>query len=81
MGARVAVHADGLTVWQSPLCGSRVKGYGDHRTVMALSVAGLCASGTTVIEQGESVSKTWPHYVTVMQQLGASMELIHENEF
>lgn len=40
MGAAIEEKVDGLIIHESQLKGAHVKGFGDHRTVMALSVAG-----------------------------------------
>lgn len=74
LGAKIDEHQDGLVVYNSKLKGCSVRGYGDHRTVMALSLAGLLAEGTTVIDDAEAIHKTYPHYVADMKSLGAKME-------
>jgi 3-phosphoshikimate 1-carboxyvinyltransferase len=73
MGARIEEHQDGMTVYQSSLQGAFVKGYDDHRTVMALTVAGMLASGTTVITDGKAINKTYPRFVETMQSIGANI--------
>jgi len=73
MGARVEEHEDGMTVYQSSLQGTFVKGYGDHRTVMALTVAGMVARGTTMIADGDAINKTYPKFVETMQAMGANV--------
>jgi 3-phosphoshikimate 1-carboxyvinyltransferase len=78
MGAAVTEYPDGLTLCKSRLSAASVKGYGDHRTVMALSVAGLLTRenhACTVIDDAESISKSFPEFVTVMQSLGANMKI------
>jgi 3-phosphoshikimate 1-carboxyvinyltransferase len=75
MGAKIKEYSDGLTIYESKLRGSHVKGYNDHRTVMALSIAGLLAKGTTVIDDGLAINKTFPDFVDIMRLLGAKMEL------
>jgi 3-phosphoshikimate 1-carboxyvinyltransferase len=75
MGAKIDEHEDGLTVYHSVLLGCSVKGYNDHRTVMALSVAGMIAEGITIIEDGEAIKKTFPGFIQAMQSLGAKMEM------
>ena len=77
LGARVEEYPDGMTIYQSKLQGAQVKGYGDHRTVMALAVAGLLAEGVTLIEDSSAIDKTFPTFVTWMRALGAKMEVIH----
>ena len=76
MGARVEEGEDQLTLYQSALNGvDGLDGYGDHRTVMALAVAGLLAEGKTVIEGAEAMNKTFPRFVETMQRLGAQMAI------
>lgn len=76
LGAHVIEHADGITLCKSQLKGNSVQGYGDHRTVMALSLAGMLAEGTTLIDDLESINKTFPDFVQLMKSLGAKMEII-----
>jgi shikimate kinase len=73
MGAKIEEHDDGMTVYQSKLQGSLVEGCGDHRTVMALTVAGMLAEGTTTITDGAAVNKTFPDFVSCLQKLGAAV--------
>ena len=73
MGADVQERPDGLVVKGSNLHGAEVHGYGDHRMVMALAVAGLAADGETVIDTAESVDVTFPDFVALMSQIGAGM--------
>ncbi|HVV68247.1 MAG TPA: 3-phosphoshikimate 1-carboxyvinyltransferase [Gammaproteobacteria bacterium] len=77
LGAKVEEFKDGLTVSNSQLRGAVVEGYDDHRTVMALALAGMQAEGETVITQGEAINKTFPTFVSLMCSLGAKMELIN----
>jgi 3-phosphoshikimate 1-carboxyvinyltransferase len=74
LGAKIEEHADGMTIYHSTLHGAQVKGHDDHRTVMALSVAGLLADGATIIEDGEAINKTFPHFVELMQAIGAQVK-------
>ena len=75
MGAKIIEQTDGLIIYESHLQGTHVKGYGDHRTVMALSLAGMLAAGTTTIDDCEAIKKTFPNFVTLMQSIGACMEV------
>ena len=76
MGAAIEELEDGLVIRQSKLKGTKVRGYHDHRVVMALSLAGMMAEGETEIDTAESVDITFPGYVEKMCRLGAQMELI-----
>jgi 3-phosphoshikimate 1-carboxyvinyltransferase len=78
MGAIIDEHRDGMTVYKSTLSGAKVKGFGDHRTIMALALAGMLADGSTIIDNGEAINKTFPTFIDIMQSLGAKMELINE---
>lgn len=77
LGARVEEHADGMTVYPSTLTGAAVRGFSDHRTVMALAIAGLGANGVTAIDEAESIHKTFPTFIETMRSLGAAMEIRH----
>ena len=74
MGAKIEEHIDGMTIYQSDLNGTIVKGYADHRTVMALTIAGMLADGETVITDGEAITKTYPGFVEAMKALGARID-------
>jgi len=75
MGARVEELPDGLVIHESKLSGTRVNGHYDHRVVMALAVAGLGATGTTIIDTAESVEVTFPNFVELMTSTGARMRI------
>jgi len=77
MGAKIEEKKAGLVIYPSHLKGNQVKGYHDHRTVMALSIAGLLADGKTFIDNLEAINKTFPQFITLMQSLGADMEADH----
>jgi 3-phosphoshikimate 1-carboxyvinyltransferase len=76
MGAKIYEKPDGMVVYQSRLKGNKVQGFHDHRTVMALSLAGLLAEGQTVITTAQAVNKTYPDFVKTMKSLGAKISLI-----
>jgi 3-phosphoshikimate 1-carboxyvinyltransferase len=73
MAARVEEHTDGMTIYQSQLHGASVNGFADHRTVMALTVAGSIATDTTTITDGDAINKTFPQFVATMQAIGADI--------
>ena len=78
MGANISELEDGLIVEKSDLQGSEVHGYNDHRMVMALTIAGMAASGDTVTDTAESMKITYPSFVDDMQKLGANIEIIND---
>jgi len=75
MGGKVQELSDGLVIEQSQLQAANLKGYADHRVVMALSLAGMALKGESTIDTAEAVSVTFPDYVELMQSVGAKMEI------
>lgn len=78
MGADIRELEEGLIVRRSNLKGCRLKGYGDHRIVMALSLAGLNADGETTIDTAEAIKVTFPEYVQLMKNSGGDMSFVTE---
>ena len=76
MGATVSEESDQLTIHggDSTLTGASVRGYHDHRIIMALSVAALVADGPTVISGAEHVDVSYPSFFTDLQSLGMEYE-------
>ncbi len=50
--------------------GSDLKGYNDHRIVMAFSIAGLFAKGKTTIDDAMSINKSYPGFFEDYNMLG-----------
>lgn len=67
LGGEVEERPDGLTVYGSPLRGGRVDSRGDHRLAMALSVAGLLASGPVVVDGSEAVEVSFPGFFKALE--------------
>jgi 3-phosphoshikimate 1-carboxyvinyltransferase len=76
MGARIEELKDGMVIYQSKLQGTNVHGYDDHRMVMALAIAGLAATGETIIDTAEAVDVTYPTFIRDMRKIGASINLL-----
>jgi len=75
LGARVEELPDGLVIQGGELRGTRVEGHGDHRVVMSLAVAGLVASGETVVSTAEAIAITFPNFAELMRGVGADVSL------
>lgn len=71
MGADITELPDGLEIKNSTLCAADLKGHGDHRIVMSLSLAGAMTPGTTTIDTAQAVAVTFPDFVQLMQKAGA----------
>jgi 3-phosphoshikimate 1-carboxyvinyltransferase len=59
---------------ETNLEGATVDGRRDHRIVMALSVAGLVADGTTRVTGADHVDVSFPGFFDVLADLGADIE-------
>lgn len=73
MGAEIEETLDGLVIEGRPLHAAKVHGHGDHRIVMALAMAGLACKGATEIDTAEAMNITFPNFVELMQECGATM--------
>ncbi len=78
MGADIEELPDGLIIRQSRLKGCPVSGWGDHRVVMALAIAGMNIEGETVIDTAEAINVTFPEFVELMKLCGGKLELIND---
>jgi len=76
LGVSCTELSDGLVVEHSPIRGGSVHGHHDHRVVMALAVAGLVAKEPVMVDTAESAGVTFPQFTSLMQDLGADLELI-----
>jgi len=76
MGARVEELPDGLVVHHSKLKAARLDGRGDHRIVMALSLAAMGLDEPCTIDTAEAIAVTFPDFVDLMRSVGADMTLL-----
>jgi len=75
MGADIDERKDGFVINGGKLKGASVDGWRDHRIVMALAVAGLCADGRTRISDAEFVGVTFPNFAELMRKLDANIRI------
>lgn len=68
LGVPVVEHQDGLEISPAPITPAAIDTYEDHRVAMAFSLVGLKANGIR-INNPECVSKTFPDYFEVLQNL------------
>lgn len=76
MGAKISELDDGLVIEGSKLHPAIVNGHGDHRVIMALSIAGMAIDGETVVSNAADYSVTYPNFLRDFKQLGANIEKI-----
>jgi 3-phosphoshikimate 1-carboxyvinyltransferase len=72
MGATVEEFPDGMRVAgrsAGKLRGAKVESHGDHRIAMALSVAGLAATGDTLIKDADCVGVSFPEFFSTLERL------------
>ncbi|WP_026190300.1 3-phosphoshikimate 1-carboxyvinyltransferase [Halomicrobium katesii] len=76
MGASVEERQETLTIHggESDLQGATVDGRADHRIIMALSIAGLVADGTTTVDGIEHVDVSFPDFFDVLGDIGAAVQ-------
>lgn len=70
LGAKVTELPDGLEITGgTPLHGTDVDSYTDHRIAMSLAVAALITEGTTTIDRAEAAAISYPEFTTTLQQI------------
>ena len=74
LGGEARELADGLVIQGGGLDGGAVRGFGDHRVVMAAAVAGLAAPKGISVDTAEAMAVTFPDFCERMASLGAEME-------
>ena len=73
MGAKVTETEDGMEIEGGhPLHGATLQCFHDHRIAMAFAIAGLFASGETVIEKVECVATSYPTFGATLEGILAS---------
>ena len=68
LGIPVVEHRDGVEIMPAPIVPAAIDTYEDHRVAMAFSLIGLKAPGIQICNP-ECVSKTFPHFFEVLQEL------------
>lgn len=63
MGGTIDEHEDGMTIHGgTPLTGAVIDSFGDHRIAMAFAIAGLFATGQTVVRDTACVNTSYPGF-------------------
>lgn len=79
LGADIEELPDGLVIHGHPggtnLKSCPVSGHGDHRIVMAMSIAAMALEGEMTIDTAEAMNVTFPEFVTLMKKLGAQLDI------
>jgi 3-phosphoshikimate 1-carboxyvinyltransferase len=70
MGADVEERPDGMIIRGGrQLKGTEVSSHGDHRLAMSLAIAGLAATGETIIADAEAVAISYPAFWRELERL------------
>ncbi|WP_066380129.1 MULTISPECIES: 3-phosphoshikimate 1-carboxyvinyltransferase [unclassified Anabaena] len=70
LGAKVTELPDGMEITGgTPLVGTDVDSYTDHRIAMSLAIAALNATGVTTIHRAEAASISYPNFTATLQQV------------
>ncbi len=70
MGVKVEEFEDGMKITGGQkLKGAKLPSYGDHRIAMAFAIAGLHASGETVIENTACVHTSYPGFESTLAEI------------
>jgi 3-phosphoshikimate 1-carboxyvinyltransferase len=75
-GVECEERPDGFAVegrGDQPLSPGRVHADGDHRIAMAAAVAGLAATGPTVVDDADNVATSYPGFAAALAALGAEL--------
>jgi 3-phosphoshikimate 1-carboxyvinyltransferase len=74
LGAKISETEDGFVIdGPQTLAGATVDGHDDHRIAMSLTVAGLVASGETVVTDAKCAGDSFPGFSDVMVTLGGAL--------
>jgi 3-phosphoshikimate 1-carboxyvinyltransferase len=74
LGAEIEARPDGFVVHgPTPLRGAPVHSHSDHRLAMALAVAGLVASGETVVHDVACIADSFPGFEATLARLGGAV--------
>ena len=81
LGISMEVKEDKVIIYPGRLHGNvHLSGHGDHRIVMALAIAAVCADGPVVIHGYEAVAKSYPSFFEDLRRCGVEMEKETQNE-
>lgn len=72
LGAEVEETADGMIITGSTLHAANMKGFNDHRIVMAMTVAATGVDGVSTIDDAQSINKSYPDFFNDFNSIGGN---------
>ncbi|MBQ1896174.1 MAG: 3-phosphoshikimate 1-carboxyvinyltransferase [Clostridia bacterium] len=76
LGGRAEDTADGIIIWPKPLTGGTVESFGDHRIVMAATIASTRCTQPVIINEARAVDKSYPSFFRDIENLGGKISVI-----
>ncbi len=76
LGGKVTVTDDGLIIEHSELTGGTVSSFGDHRIAMSAAIAATVCKKPVIINNAESVNKSYPDFFEDYNSLGGKANVI-----
>lgn len=78
LGADVVATPDGMIIKHSKLCSAELKGYNDHRIVMSMTVAATGTDGESVIDDADSINKSYPAFFDDYNSIGGKVNVVSD---
>lgn len=75
LGANVQETEDGMIITGSRLHFANMKGFNDHRIVMAMTVAATGVDGISTIDDAQSINKSYPDFFTDYNGIGGNVNV------
>lgn len=72
LGADVEETADGMEILGGQLHAANMKGFNDHRIVMAMTVAATGVDGLSTIDDAQSINKSYPDFFNDFNSIGGN---------
>lgn len=72
LGAEIEETADGMEIIGGQLHAANMKGFNDHRIVMAMTVAATGVDGLSTIDDAQSINKSYPDFFNDFNSIGGN---------
>ena len=72
LGAEVEETDDGMEILGSTLHAANMKGFNDHRIVMAMTVAATGVDGLSTVDDAQSINKSYPDFFNDFNSIGGN---------
>lgn len=76
LGGKAEDTDDGIIVYPQPLKGGTVESFGDHRIVMAATIASTRCENPVIINEARAVDKSYPRFFKDIESLGGKLNVI-----